>query len=984
MLASTASESSGLSLPRQLSSSDALHSLRRASVPSGPYTLLLSLPAEWVARILSYLSPDEKLTEVCHASSALHRSVLSLSSSFRDDFISFAASPLPPLLALSPWFRGVSGVRVRGSGPDPFQLDHCGPSLERVADQEAVDTAWPTERDSAQSGADSSPPHAARPAAPSSTIPCDSTTASALSSPFSSIRSLSISLSVDCAPTARPPPRGMLSSLSGWCNLRHLHIVADDGDWLSAANLNSGLLTAQSFTPFLLLSQLKSLTLDATVKAEQVLMLAGMQTLQCLLLTEREQRAGVDEERRQQEEQSMMAALGAVSRLVRRGKGLTQLRMPRFHFSPSADEFCEKLSQSRLDASPSPMSSLCLQGALSRQGVLALSGLAELSSLTLGWGCELDADERTLAELPQCRSLQHLHVRLVDAQEQDERDEETNLQQLSALSHVLSIGSLTSLSLHLPVSGWTVQHSRALATLTQLRRLTLAGETSAITARHALSYEKLLPLTTPDRDGRRPLPHLRSLTFDWLPLIDDAMLVIAQLSELTSLSITNSPYLSSFLFCVLGALPALVMLKVLRCDINLTERGWRDAKELLDYFRRSGLLPPACLASVDQPARFPSLQILECHLVRRQSCDVDAAGFARLLSLLSPQQLHTFDFDSDYLNSELLLQLSAFPHLRSLGSLSVDISPLDTEVILAAKRSMSRVLACYYDRQYTRIERGERSRWRSRRRSSTASAAAPVVDDKLLPEWSLRSREAEVADDDDQRVMQEEGEDDELDADDSDVAQWKNREERWCSQPRGVLFRHQQAREAFFEQLASIVAEERQRPSSRPHPLGAVFEQSTAHSTAVVPAPETDSDEELSGSAAEGDADSSPRDGQAEEDDGKDSGAHNDGDECELQEQEVVGEEAHEDDADDEWGEWEWSQHTPSSSSPTSLSVSLVGRSSKLHSRRYKRNEKMAIQLKAGLPHAVDKSVRRASSGSGGVRLAGVAGRRKWVYAALR
>jgi len=747
---------------------------------------------------------------------------------------------------------------------------------------------------------------------------------------------------------------------------------------MTAANLNCGLLTAQDFTPFLLLTRLRSLTLDATVKAEQVMVLAGMEALQCLLLTEREQRAGVDEERWQREEEQMMAALSVVSRLVRNGRGLTQLRMPRFHFSVSADDFCESLSEPRVDASSSPMSSLCVQGTLSRRGVIALASLPELTSLTLGWGCELDTDERTLMSLPQCRELQQLHVRLADTQEQDEHDEESYVPHLPALPFVLSVNSLTSLSLHLSVGGWTVQHSRALSTLTHLRRLTIAGETSGISARRPLTYDKLAPLIAPNESGIRPLPHLRSLTLDFLPLVDDAMLVIAQLSELTSLSLLNCPYLSSFLFCVLTALPHLVKLKVYRCDVNLTEKGWRDARDMMAYFRRYLSLDCLPLAAATTP--FPRLQVLECHLVHRLSCDVDAAGFSQLLSLLPPHHLHTFDFDSDYNCSSLLVQLSAFPHLRSLGPLSVDISPLDTDLILAAKRSMSRVLACYYDRQYTRIERGERSRWRTRRRSSSSAAQLPSP----VNDCSMRSGEAEVEDEDEQHILQDDGED-ELDVDDSGGVQWRDREERWCTQPRGVTFRHQQAREAFFEQLAAIDSEERQKASMGESPQleAVVAGWRLNRNVTAVAATETDSEEEESSvGPGEAEADKSPQDAEAEADSGeKELWVDGDGEEDEeRQEEEAAGEE---DDEADEYGEWEWSQQTSSSSSssPSSLSVSLVGRSAKLHSRRYKRDEKMATRLKASLPHAVDKSVRRDSSG-GGVRLAGVVGQRKWESAA--
>ena len=958
-----------LSLLHHLASVNSLSSLRRANEPSGPYTLL-TLPAEWVARILSYLSPDEKLTEVSHVSSAIHRSVVSLSSSFRDDFISFASLPLPPLLALSPWFKGVSGVSVRGHGPDPFQLDKHG-------DGESSEQQSVAESESDSGTATDALPVSSMPSPRRlSLLAASSSTSSSIatpSSPFSSIRSLSISLSLDSSsPAVRSPPPTLLSSLSSWSNLRHLHIVADDtDDWLTAANLNCGLLTAQDFHPFLLLVHLRSLTLDATVKAEQVMVLAGMDTLQCLLLTEREQRAGVDEERWQREEERMMAALSWVSRLVRKGKGLTQLRMPRFHFSALADEFCESLSEARVDASPSPMSSLCVQGTLSTRGISALASLPELTSLTLGWGCELDADDRTIMALPQCRDLQHLHVRLIDPHEQDEHDEETYVPYLPALPHVLSVSSLTSLSLHLPVGGWAVQHSRALSTLTHLCRLTIAGEASGISVRHPLTYDKLLPLISVDDNGKRPLPHLRSLTLDWLPLLDDAMLVIAQLSELTSLSLLNCPYLSSFLFCVLPALPSLVKLRVYRCDVNLTEKGWRDASDVLHYFRH--ILPSDSLPLLGgEQACFPHLQVLECHLVHRLSCDVDAVGFSRLLSLLPPRHLHTFDFDSDYCNSSMVVQLSAFPHLRSLGSLSVDISPLDTELILAAKRSMSIVLACYYDRQYTRIERGERSRWRSRRRSSSARFGSPDSD-KPVQQWWLRGGEADVEDDEEQRVLPEEG-DDELDMDEPSSGRWRDREERWCSQPRGVQFRHQQARDAFFGRLATIESEERQRAAA-----GEVLQRGAVSATQIVNrnaspagAAETDSDEEDSGTGkAQVEAYNSLHDGEAEDD----------SDETWEQEEEEGPGRDEDDEADDEDCEWEWSQPASSSSSSSSLSVSLVGRSSKLHSRRYKRDEKMAIRLKASLPHTVDKSVRR-SSASDGVRLAGVVGQRKWEYAA--
>ena len=783
--ASGGCEARPLSILHHLASNNSLSSLRRSGITSGPYTLL-TLPAEWVAFILSYLSPDEKLTEVCHVSSALHRSVVSLSSSFRDDFISFASLPLPPLLALSPWFKGVSGVSMRATGPDPFQLDKCGAGEELISEQpsgaEVVSEPQSENEDAAT--ADNSPVLSTRGSSSLASSPSRSNSAPAMSSPFSSIRSLSISLSLDCSsPSVHSPPRSMLSSLSRWSNLRHLHIVADDtDDWLTAANLNCGLLTAQNFKPFLSLTHLRSLTLDATVKAEQVLVLAAMESLQCLLLTEREQRAGVDEERWQREEELMMAALSAVSRLIRKGRGLTQLRMPRFHFSVSADELCESLSEQRIDANSSPMSSLCVQGSLSRRGIQALASLPELTALTLGWGCELDADERTLAALSQCRDLQHLDVRLAD-QEEDDHDEETFVLRMPALPHVLAVSTLTSLSLHLPVSGWSVQHSLALSTLAHLRRLTLAGEASGISARYPLSYDKLLPLITVNEEGKRPLPHLRSLTLDFLPLVDDAILAIAQLTELTSLSLLNCPYLTSFLFCVLTALPALVLLKIYRCDVNLTEKGWQDAEDVLHHFRHK--LPPNYLAHTGQLACFQCLQVLECHLVHRLSCDVDAAGFFRLLSLLPPRHLHTFDFDSDYCSSALLVQLASFPHLRSLGSLSVDVSPLDTELILAAKSSMSRLIALYYDRQYTRIERGERSRWRSRRRSSTAHLSSPDAAGTPSADWWLRSnRESEVEDDEEQRVLQEEG-DDELNVDDDDCARWGDREERWCTQPRG-------------------------------------------------------------------------------------------------------------------------------------------------------------------------------------------------------
>jgi len=56
------------------------------------------------------------------------------------------------------------------------------------------------------------------------------------------------------------------------------------------------------------------------------------------------------------------------------------------------------------------------------------------------------------------------------------------------------------------------------------------------------------------------------------------------------------------------------------------------------------------------------------------------------------------------------------------------------------------------------------------------------------------------------------------------------------------------------------------------------------------------------------------------------------------------------------------------SSSSRPLSVTLVGRSLKLHSRRWKRDEKAAIKSKSALPHASDGSVLHLKKGRSGRR----------------
>jgi len=77
------------------------------------------------------------------------------------------------------------------------------------------------------------------------------------------------------------------------------------------------------------------------------------------------------------------------------------------------------------------------------------------------------------------------------------------------------------------------------------------------------------------------------------------------------------------------------------------------------------------------------------------------------------------------------------------------------------------------------------------------------------------------------------------------------------------------------------------------------------------------------------------------------------------------------DDDDDDYVDDEYDDVDPDAecvrySAP--LSVTLVGRSMKLHSRRWKRDEKAVIKTKSNLPHEVDGSVKREKKGRQGRR----------------
>ena len=911
-----------LSIIGQLSSFSSLSSLLPPlAPPSTPYTLL-TLPPHWLAHVFSFLSPAEKLIDVSHVTRHIHRTLTHLSSSFHDDFLALPSPALPSLSLSSPWFRGLSGVSAKTSAPSWFELDNATPGGGKGEGREYE--VPPASTTAAGCGSPSSAAAVACAASPAARG-----AGSPFASPFSGIRSLSISL----APSAGGAPSiidtaersDMLSGFHKWTSLRHLHITADDtDDTLTTASLDAALFARQPFAPFAVLSHLHTLTLDATVRSDQVEALTAMYSLQCLQMTEREQRIGVSEERWTADEARMMIALGRVSRLVRGGRGLVKLRMPRFHFPTSADGFCEALIDDDLpDAQPSSMTALCLQGAVTRRGVSCLAVLPALTSLTMGWGCELDPHEATLASLPLCRALQHVHVRLVDPLDGDEHDDEY-VPSLPALAHVLSIPTLTSLSLHLPPHAWTVSHSVKLAGLHGLKKLSMTGEPSGINSTVPMNRAALLPLASPLADGSMPLQHLKALSLDWLPLTDDALVVLSSLSSLTSLALVNCPYLTSAMFLLLPSLPSLIKLKVYRCDVSLTEEGWAAASKEAERLRATHPHPlPASM--------FPALQVLECHLVHRLCCDVDWRGFSVFLALLPPSTLHAFDFDSDYSTLQHFLQLEAFPHLRSLGTPCVDVYPYDDDAILRAKDSFRKVERVYYSREFTRIHRGQRRLWRKDRRGSNVL---------------VQSRDAGTAGQDEEEddvLVDEDEDDDEIDEDDGQRREWREREQRWARHYNGVEFRHREARVAFFDELRRIARDE------------------LSDDADVAPS-STDSDSPT----ASDDVDGSIEWGEG--DDSKD---------------ETVDEAAEDDsqplasDSDDDYDDW-------SDLSPTA-SLSLVGRSLKLYSRRWKRDERAAITNRRCQPKGVDKSVRRGGRrGSEGQAKAAVSVQRKWDHDLVR
>ena len=914
------------------------------SYASPPYTLL-TLPSQWLSYTLSFLSPADKLTDVSHVCHSIHRTLTSLSSSFHDDYLSLPSPHLPPSLA-SPWFRGLSSVSAKTSAPAWFELDTL--TLTPPLDAAGVGVGMGV---GVGVGGDVTPP--ATMSSPSSltSSPARRGSMSPLASRFSSIRSLSISLTpstslIEGEAGGQREGHGegqrqgegeaegeqvgegegegesdMFSGLHKWRGLRHLHITADDtDDGLTTASLDSALFAHQRFTSFTLLPHLHTLTLDATVRSDQLASLIPLPSLHSLHLTEREQRPTTPDDRWVIEETRMMTALARLARLVRGGRGLLRLRMPRFHFPTSADGFCAGLVEELEGAEPSPMQWLSLQGLVTKRGVECLASLPGLTSLLMGWGCEVDGHEGTLAFLASCVTLQHVDLRLValEGEGGGVGAEAESSPPLPALSHVLSIPSLTSLSLHLPPHAWTTSHFAQLATL-PLRRLSITGEPSGINSACPITHATLTPLITPlAGGGGMPLPHLKTLALEWLPLTDDALLIISSLSSLTSLSLVNCPYLSTALFLLLPSLPHLIRLKVFRCDVNLTDDGLTTASH--DTARLRALLPHHPSPS----PLFPALQVLECHLVHRLCCDVDLRGFARFLALLSPSTLHSFDFDSDYLTLPHFLLLSAFPHLRSLGTPCVDVYPYDDEAITRAKDSFRRVERIYYSRDYTRIHRGQRRRWRKERRVSVLIR---------------RGEDAADADEKDEQWMTDESDDVDDIADEAEVDARREREQRWFRHCNGVEFRHREARVAFFDELRRV------------H-----LEQPTVE--VVSPTPTTDTDADSPSSRVEGlDVEGEGGDewcweraeGKAEVVAGDEWGEGGE------EEQQQAGSYESDDDA------YDWDEEVPRSSS-----LSLVGRSLKLHSRRWKRDEKAAIKAKSCAAKDVDKSVMRGGRRGGG------------------
>ena len=752
----------------------------------------------------------------------------------------------------------------------------------------------------------------------------------------------------------------VLSGLSRWSSLRHLQLTADDGDdTLTTAPLPQALLVAQSFSAFAVLRHLQSLCIDATVRSDQVEALIAMPALHCLQLTEREQRVGLQDDSWKEEEERMMLALGRLSRLVRGGRGLVQLRMPRFHFPTSADGLCTMMVDELDGALPSPMASLCLQGAVSRRGISSLSLLPSLTSLTLGWGCELDAADSTLASLPHCPALQQLHVRLVDPAEDDDHDDDAYIPSLPSLAHALCTTTLSSLSAHVPPHAWTAAHSLKLRQMPRLRKLVIAGEPAAISKRCPLSHSSFFPLVAPLPDPTACTLQLKSLSLDWLPLTDDAVLPLSSLSSLQSLQLVNCPYITSAVFFLLPSLPALVRLKVHRCEISLTAEAMDAAQTEADRLRL--LHPHPAPASA-----FPVLQVLECHLAHRLSRDVDAPGFARFLSLLPPAHLHSFDFDSDYCTLQHILLLAGFPHLRSLGTPSVDVSPYDDDAIIAAKTSFAKAERAYYSRDYTRIQRGDRRVWRTDRRSSESAVRGQETAESERPQQDDEEADGLLVDED--------GEDAAADAEwqaDCEGGRWREREARWCRHHNGVEFRHREARVAFFDELRRLAADETSDS------VAAEAQAAQRRASLNYGWADAESEAEAAGGGSES--------GQQEEEEEAAVQGSWDLDNTDISNGSEEEQEAKQDEAmsaDEDEGEYEDEDEDELLLQHPSASLSILGRSLKLQSRRWKRDEKAAIKARSCFPKAADSSVSRA--GRRGAAAVDIALQRKWDHDLVR